>query len=621
MFERAYSLLTVKSLASDARQFSGIASTPEVDRHGDVIDPAGLEFKNPVPLLLHHDQSKPVGFATLTATPDGIVFDGALPDIAEPGAVQSRIDEAWHSIKARLLTGVSLGIRILQSVPRKGGGRTVTRAEIGELSLVTIPANAHASILTVKSLAAPPRAKDPKMKHTASEYVSALEAKRAATVARMAAIMDATVEGETTTDDAQKAEYATLSAEVKAIDGDLVNWRELAALNVTKAEPVIVPQARPLAPVAPRQVSVRPNVPPGTSFVRMACAILECKGNRFEAAEYARRWDDSTPEVALALKAAVAPGTSTDAVWAGPLVQPNISSDFLALLRPATILGKVSGFRVIPFNTKVPGQTAGGTYGWVGEQKPKAVTSLAFNTQTLGIAKAAGIVILTDELVRLSSPSAEALTRDDMVKGIAQFLDTQFTDPTVAAVAGVHPASITNGAATAVATANPRADLLNIISHFAGLNVPLSGLTVIMSPANALAMSFYAYADGSPMFPGLTVDGGNYRGINVIASNAVGGNIIAFQPSLILYADDGGVTIDASREASVQMDSAPMSPADATTVYVSLWQNNLVGLRAERYVNWLRANANAVYYLTAANYPAPSLADVPPTKSAPAAHK
>jgi len=230
-------------------------------------------------------------------------------------------------------------------------------------------------------------------------------------------------------------------------------------------------------------------------------------------------------------------------------------------------------------------------------------------------------VILTDELVRLSSPSAEALTRDDMVKGIAQFLDTQFTDPTVAAVAGVHPASITNGAATAVATANPRADLLNIISHFAGLNVPLSGLTVIMSPANALAMSFYAYADGSPMFPGLTVDGGNYRGINVIASNAVGGNIIAFQPSLILYADDGGVTIDASREASVQMDSAPMSPADATTVYVSLWQNNLVGLRAERYVNWLRANANAVYYLTAANYPAPSLADVPPTKSAPAAHK
>ena len=42
------------------------------------------------------------------------------------------------------------------------------------------------------------------------------------------------------------------------------------------------------------------------------------------------------------------------------------------------------------------------------------------------------------------------------------------------------------------------------------------------------------------------------------------------------------------------MDSAPMSPADATTVYVSLLQNNLVGLRAERFVNWKRGNAKAV---------------------------
>ena len=47
-------------------------------------------------------------------------------------------------------------------------------------------------------------------------------------------------------------------------------------------------------------------------------------------------------------------------------------------------------------------------------------------------------------------------------------------------------------------------------------------------------------------------------------------------------------TIDASQEASLQMDSAPASPADATTVYVSLWQTNTVGLRAERFVNWKR---------------------------------
>jgi hypothetical protein len=64
------------------------------------------------------------------------------------------------------------------------------------------------------------------------------------------------------------------------------------------------------------------------------------------------------------------------------------------------------------------------------------------------------------------------------------------------------------------------------------------------------------------------------------------------------------VSIDMSAEASLQMDSAPVSPADATTVYVSLWQTNSVGLRAERFINWKRVHANAVMYLTGATYPA-----------------
>jgi hypothetical protein len=129
-------------------------------------------------------------------------------------------------------------------------------------------------------------------------------------------------------------------------------------------------------------------------------------------------------------------------------VNQNIANDFIELLRPATILGKIPGLRVVPFNTKVPSQTGGGSYGWVGEMKPKPLTKLAFASVALGITKVAGIVVLTEEVIRLSNPSAEKLVRDDMVAGIAQFLDAQFIDPAVAAVAGVNPASITNGAPT-----------------------------------------------------------------------------------------------------------------------------------------------------------------------------
>ena len=140
-----------------------------------------------------------------------------------------------------------------------------------------------------------------------------------------------------------------------------------------------------------------------------------------------------------------------NAAWAGPLVNQGIAQDFLALLRPATILGKIPNLRNVPFNTKVPAQSAGGTYGWVGEAKPKPVTKLGFTSDSLGIAKAAGIIVLTEELVRLSNPSAEALVRADMIAGIAQFLDQQFIDPAVAAVDGTNPASITNGAPTVAA--------------------------------------------------------------------------------------------------------------------------------------------------------------------------
>jgi len=447
---------------------------------------------------------------------------------------------------------------------------------------------------------------------TAQEKIQNFENTRAAKVARMAAIMESAPDS--TLPDDKRDEYDEIVLEVKGIDEHLVRARELEKLqaaSATRVVPgVVVPSRNPV-------VSIKSNVPPGTAFVRAACAKLVCNGNLHEAAEYAKRWDGSTPEVSLFLKAAIAPGTVTDAAWAGPLVNQNIVNDFLELLRPATILGKIPNLRTVPFNCKVPSQTAGGTYGWVGEAKPKPVTKLAFAAETLSIAKAAGIIVLTEELVRLSNPSAEELVRRDMIAGIAQFLDAQFIDPAVAAVAGVNPASITNGAPTAAATTNPLADIIGLINHFVTNNIAVDGVTFIMSAANALALSFRSNLDGSPQFPGLTINGGTYKGLTFITSQAAGANVIALQPQLILYADDGGVTIDASREASLQMDSAPMSPADATTVYVSLWQTNCVGLRAERFVNWKRVGVS-VKYLTATAWPAPTGAmsvDEPQAKS------
>jgi len=612
----AHAILEIKAAEGSARRFSGVATTPATDRAGESIDPLSIRFTNPLPLLLHHDQKQPVGLVWLHApTVDGIRFTAEIPTVDEPGPLRDLLDTVWQQLKAGLIRGASVGLSMLD---RAGNsirkGRRLIGAEVCELSLVTVPANIHATIDVIKSLdsaflpAPGPIASGVSDRSivtdrkgsaimTTAEKISQFENSRAAKVARMGAIMnDAT--GESTIPDDKRDEYDGLVLEVKSIDGDLVRFRELEKINAGSA-------ARVESPVRMPVVSIKSNVEPGTAFVRAAMAILATKGSRYEAIEYAKRWEKETPEVGLFLKAAVAPGNTTDPAWAGALVTTqNITSEFIELSRPATILGRIPGFRRVPFNASVPIQTAGGTYGWVGQGKAKPVTALAFGSTKLDISKAAGIIVLTEELVKMSNPAAEGIVRADMIAGIAQFLDSQFIDPAVAAVAGQNPASITNGIAGVASTQNPYEDLHALLSKFAAANVPLRGASLILSETNALAMGFLRDANGNRVFPNISVNGGTVEGFTVVTSNAAGTNVILVQPQAVLYADDGGVSIDVSREASVQMDSAPMSPADATTVLVSLWQNNLVGLRAERFINWKRAVDSGVALVTGAAYPA-----------------
>jgi len=611
--DRAYSLLEIKSVAAERRSFSGIASTPELDRQGDILDPAGVTFRNPVTLLWHHDPKQPIGRATLSVTPHGVVFDATIPEIDEPGALKSRVDEAWQSVKAGLITGVSIGFRPLADGIQRlaNGARRLLKTEICEVSLVTIPANAAATILTVKSLTAP---RTPAMKPTTAEHIQNLENKRAALLARQTELMQGTTENESTLLPDQATEYDGLGVQIKSIDADLVRWRDLEKTQMAAA--VAIP-ATP-SPITYPQVSVKPNVEPGIKLARYVIAKMVARYEGVDASSYAaQRWNDSTPEVALALKAAVNAGSTTDATWAKPLVNPSITTDFLPLLRAATLLGKIDGLYTVPFNVNVPSQTGGGTVSWVGELKPKPVTAMAFAMENLGFSKVAAICVLSQELVRFSNPNAETVVRNSLVKDIAAYLDAQFINPAVAAVAGINPASITNGASTAAGTSNPLADIVGIINHFAANNIPIDNVHILMSPSNALSMAFRTNLDGSQQFPGIDMNGGNFKGIKILTSNVVGNLVIGLQPSAILYADDGGVTIDASTEASLQMDSAPMSPVDATTVYASMFQMNAVALRAERYVSWKRVGVNSVHYLTAVSWPAPTVAaaDAPPAPS------
>lgn len=149
----AYSLLEVKALDDDKREISGIATTPEPDRVGDIVEPMGVKFKNPLPLLWQHRHDSPVGSVKFEKpTKAGIAFKATVAKITEPGPLKDLVDMAWQAVKAELVRGVSIGFRPIEYAYIDGGGVRFVESEVYELSLVTIPANASATIQSIKAL-------------------------------------------------------------------------------------------------------------------------------------------------------------------------------------------------------------------------------------------------------------------------------------------------------------------------------------------------------------------------------------------------------------------------------------------------------------------------------------
>ena len=157
---RAYAMLTTKSFSEDEDYVyvEGIASTPRADRMGDVVEPLGAKFQTPMPFLLYHLHTLPVGEMFFAApNEEGIPFRSRIPKVKEEGVVKARVDEAIHSLKYGLIKAVSIGFAAIEgAVERiKGGGLRFKEWEWLELSLVTIPANSDAVITAIKSLEQP----------------------------------------------------------------------------------------------------------------------------------------------------------------------------------------------------------------------------------------------------------------------------------------------------------------------------------------------------------------------------------------------------------------------------------------------------------------------------------
>lgn len=653
MTRRAYSFFEVKAVNEEKRIIRGIATTPTVDRVGDIVEPLGVKFQNPLAFLWQHDHKQPIGTVKFDKpTADGITFEAEIPIIDEPGTLKDRVDEAWQSIKIGLVRAVSIGFRAIEYSFIENGGIRFSETEVYELSAVTIPAQSDAvitsfgknmdaaAIAVIKSFdtgvpaasgqngtaaVVPPgvsgktiksvnlRPKEATTMKNLAEQIVALEAKRAANAGRMETIMQKSIDEGRSTDKAEQEEFDTLEQEIDQIDGDLKRLRSLEKAQAATAKPVVANQIKtaadgtalrnglPLAPPAPEK---------GIRFARYA----KCLGIAHKTHQPLDRvaeglYGKTDPELVDIVKAAVSAMTSanTDAL----IGNEGGFADFVEFLRPMTVLGRfgtgnIPALTRVPFRVPLISETSESDAQWVGEGKGKPLTKMGAGRTELGPLKIATIAVQTMELIRDSSPSSDVLIRNSLAKAIAKRSDLSFIDPTSAASAGVKPGSILNGV-TAIVNSEAtgadgvREDVQALIGAFVAANNALQSGVWVMSATYALRLMMMLNPLGQREFPGITMQGGTFFELPVIVSNYLTDYVALVNAEDIWFADEGGIDIAMSTEASLEMvdnptqDSGAATPVDSELV--SMFQTNSVAFRAERTLNWARRRASAVAWM------------------------
>ena len=151
MENKQFANAVIKENPNGKGEFVFTASTAKSDRENDIIQPDGwvLEhFKDGGPLLWGHDQSKlPIGRILWVKVDDGRLIGKAKFN----GQTQLSTD-VEKLVRSGDLAALSVGFRPVDMKMNNEGGRTFTKQELLEISVVNVPANPDAIIHSIKSM-------------------------------------------------------------------------------------------------------------------------------------------------------------------------------------------------------------------------------------------------------------------------------------------------------------------------------------------------------------------------------------------------------------------------------------------------------------------------------------
>ncbi len=622
--------VSVKSFNDEERYIEGIATTPTVDRMGDIVEPLGARFEREIPLLLDHKSDMRVGRVQLgKATKAGIPFKAWMPKVSEPGQLRDRVELGWQELKYGLLKFVSIGFRpinnAIENIKATGGLRFL-ETEILELSLVPIPAQPDARISLFKSYALPnrrassgnaPSSAQPagatapnqgKTMHTQEQQLAALRETLSTHQTRMKEI-DTAVE-EKGFDAESRAEIADLATQIEDTK-TRISMKESQIEVGSRARPVAdVSKSAPYGFVK-KQADVEDSFKGETGLKRALANIVAQaevkKGNLITPLQVVQeRWGKTNPTLVQIMKAGIAGGGTDSGEWGAELAQADTryTGDFIQYLYAKTVFDRLP-LREVPHNVVIKGQDGAFTGYFVGQSKAIKVSKGDFSSTSTVPYKAAGLTVVSNELLRDSSPSALQLCGDGLREAVAQAVDSLFFS-TTAVSSGVAPAGILNGVsigstnggdAQSVAT-----DIKALWAPFITANNTEGSFAFVMTPTLAVALSLMRNALGQLEYPGMNASGGTFMGYPVFVGGNVGaGDVILMNCSEIWKIGDLGVSLSTSDSAMIEQDGAPTgatdTPTAASATMVSMYQEDSTAIRVIRPISWGKRRSGAVSYI------------------------
>lgn len=615
-----------------------IFSTDDVDRDGDRVlqDWKLADFKkNPIALAFHkHDQ--PIGVWKNIRVEAGKLM-GDL-QLAARGT-SDFIDSLHALVEQGILKAVSVGFSSQKYEPNDFGGYDLSKNQLYECSLVSVPANQNAlrkafdflpdgeldAICSVpgncpsnpsNGLSTTKRVSDgsTSIKKTNKKGSTMTIAER---IKLLQDQLVAAKDGLTDLTQAEELDNDSIEAAtetIKELEASLATFEKAEAALAVKTTPAVE------TPAAQKDhgksvTSVKHAREKGQLATMAFTAIAKAHVLNSNAEVVAKSMYGDNEELNLMVKAATSPADTTTSTWAAEIVQAGYG-EFMDLLMPETVYGRVPGLS-LDFGDKgsiiVPSwaTTRDISGAFVAEGAPIPVKEGVFASKTLTPKKMAVITTFTREILTKSTPAIEALLRNAIVQDTAAAIDAAFLDSTAAST--IRPAGIQNATATGAANINASggatvalilADVQGVMTRTSASQLGQNGVW-LMNPARVFGLSTKQLTTGQFAFP--DVANGTFMGYPIVMSTTVPTGVVAFIDSnTMVKATDIMPEFEVSNQATLVM----ADPADAISdggaaaagvtenPVRSLYQTDTMALRLVLGLDWSIARANGVQVLT-----------------------